>query len=123
MVYSFVGRCYLSIGISLITKGKLVNLKESLRDLAKGTEYRKYCKFGGIYMGLDSETQELLSSALKSSASTMAITRALNADGIDVRREHIGEKRSCFTGENPNCCLNNCDTTDNTQTITISEDK
>ena len=53
-------------------------------------------------MGLDDETKELLSSALKGSASTMAITRALNADGIDVRREHIGEKRACFTGENPN---------------------
>jgi hypothetical protein len=100
-----------------------VNLKESLRDLARGTEYKKYCKFGGIYMGLDDETKELLSSALKGSASTMAITRALNADGIDVRREHIGEKRACFTGENPNCCLNKCDTQDNNGTITISEDK
>lgn len=84
-----------------------MGLKDSLQDLITSTEYGKYCKFGSIYMGMDPDTQELLSAALKSSASTMDITKALNSDGIQVRREHVGEKRMCFTGKNENCCLRN----------------
>lgn len=82
-----------------------MGLKETLRAIAVDVEYKKYCKFGAIFMGLDEETQDLLAVACKGNASTLEITRALNADGIEVRREHVGEKRRCFMETNPNCCL------------------
>jgi hypothetical protein len=84
-----------------------MGLKDSLQDLITNTEYGKHCKFGTIYLGMDEDTQQLLTAALKSSAKTMDITKALNADGIQVRREHVGEKRACFTENNENCCLRN----------------
>jgi alkylhydroperoxidase/carboxymuconolactone decarboxylase family protein YurZ len=82
-----------------------MGLKDSLQQLISDVEYQKYCKFGSIYMSLDQETRELLAVALRGDAPTLQITKALNSDGIDVRREHVGEKRACFTSDNPNCCL------------------
>lgn len=63
------------------------------------------CKVGRIYASMDKETAEAFFSVMNGAASTMDITRALNSEGIAVRRELLGEKRACFRGENNNCCV------------------
>jgi hypothetical protein len=79
-------------------------LKDILQDMAKGVS-NKFCKFGEIYMSLDAETQEALSSAMVSEASTMAICRALKDEGHPIGREHLGSKRDCFKSADENCCI------------------
>lgn len=78
-------------------------LKDAFKELISPTSNR--CKFGIIYEGFDDETKEAFNEVLLSSATTQDITRALNADGIKIRREFVGEKRSCFTDPDKPCCL------------------
>jgi hypothetical protein len=83
-----------------------MSLKDTLKSIADGSLAGSFCKFGKIYHGMDDDTKEAMRSAMASSASTMDICRALNDDGIKVRREFIGEKRKCFTSQSAACCLN-----------------
>lgn len=84
-------------------------LKDSLKQLIQNNQGRsRDCKLGKIIQSQDTETAEVIVEALISDASTMGIVRALNADGINLSREYLGEKRAtCF--KNPDmaekCCL------------------
>lgn len=80
-------------------------LADTLKSLADTSKNNALCKFGKIFMGLDEETREALDSALRSEASTMDISRALNDDGLHIRREFLGEKRRCFNDLATTCCL------------------
>jgi hypothetical protein len=80
-------------------------LKDTLLSLTDTSKNSSFCKFGKIYFDVDEETRDALSSALKSGASTMDICRALNEDGLHIRREFLGEKRRCFTDSSVQCCL------------------
>jgi hypothetical protein len=80
-------------------------LKDTLLTLTDSSKNSLFCKFGKIYIDLDEETRGALESALKSGASTMDICRALNDDGIHIRREFLGEKRRCFADSSTPCCL------------------
>ena len=83
-------------------------LKDTLKLIADKSGMGSMCKFGKIYSDMDAETKEALRSAMTSSASTMDICRALNDDGIKIRREFLAEKRKCFSSISAasNCCLN-----------------
>jgi hypothetical protein len=85
-----------------------MSLKDTLKSIADSSGMTSLCKFGRIYVDMDDETKEALRSAMNSSASTMDICRALNDDGIKIRREFLGEKRKCFSSISAasNCCLN-----------------
>jgi hypothetical protein len=83
-----------------------MSLKDTLNSIADNSQNSSFCKFGKIYSDMDEDTQEAMRSALTSGASTMDICRALNDDGIKVRREFLGEKRKCFTSQSATCCLN-----------------
>ena len=86
-------------------------LKDALQQLLKDPEGKaKECKLGKIIASQDSDTAELLIEALAGEASTMGLVRTLGAEGINLSREYLGEKRAtCF--KNPesakNCCLAN----------------
>ena len=86
-------------------------LRDSLKQLIQDPEGRsRECKLGKIIQSQDAETSEIMIEALLSNASTMGIVRALGAEGINLSREYLGEKRAtCF--KNPEaaekCCLNN----------------
>lgn len=82
-----------------------MGLKDTLQALAAKPNGLGYCKFGGIFINLDKETQQAMADVLRSGASTLDITRALNSDGISIRREFVGEKRRCFNDPNVVCCL------------------
>jgi hypothetical protein len=83
-------------------------LADTLKSIADNSGDALLCKFGRIYKNMDKDTQNALRSAMNSSASTMDICRALNDDGIKIRREFLGEKRKCFssTSTASACCLN-----------------
>lgn len=78
-------------------------LKDTFKELTLPVNNR--CKFGAIYEGFDEETKDAFKEVLLSSATTQDITRALCADGIKVRREFVGDKRTCFTNPEKECCL------------------
>ena len=80
-------------------------LKDTLSALAAKPNGLGYCKFGVIFINQDTDTQSAMTDVLRSGASTLDITRALNADGISIRREFIGEKRRCFNDPSIICCL------------------
>ncbi len=82
-----------------------MGLKDTLISLSTKPAGQGYCKFGAIFVNQDKETQDALKDVLRSGASTLDITRALNNDGISIRREFVGEKRRCFTDPTINCCL------------------
>lgn len=82
-----------------------MGLKDTLQALASKPNGLGYCKFGGIFINFDKDTQDALADVLRSGASTLDITRALNNDGITIRREFVGEKRRCFNDPNIVCCL------------------
>jgi hypothetical protein len=83
-----------------------MDLRDRLKRLAEKSGVNgKICKFGNIYISLEQETREAFECAMTSGATTMDITRALNEDGIKVRREYVAEKRKCFREENLECCL------------------
>ena len=86
-------------------------LKDTLKELIeKPSNTVDKCKLGSIISSQDSETQTVLLEALCGDISTMSLIRALNAEGIKLSREYLGEKRAtCFKSENglSNCCLNN----------------
>lgn len=83
-----------------------MGLKDALISITENNgSHGGLCKFGRICVDLDLETQHALRAAMISSASIMEITRALNDDGIKVRREFVGQKRHCFTNPDSNCCL------------------
>jgi hypothetical protein len=82
-----------------------MGLKENLKTIIQNTQKKGLCKFGGIYKQLPEEEKSLLVQVLRSEASTMEITRALNSDGIHIRREFVSEKRKCFTDPSIECCL------------------
>jgi hypothetical protein len=79
-------------------------LKNILQDMANGVS-NKFCKFGDIYMALDEETQEALSGAMKSDASTMSLCKVLKDEGHPIGREHLGAKRECFKNPTDSCCI------------------
>jgi RecB family endonuclease NucS len=79
-------------------------LKDAFKELTTSPA-NNLCKFGVIYEGFDEETKEAFRGVLLSSATTQDITRALCADGIKIRREFVGEKRTCFTNPEKECCL------------------
>jgi hypothetical protein len=83
-------------------------LKDTHKLIADNSGIASLCKFGKIYSDMDTETKDALRSAMTSGASTMDICRALNDDGIKIRREFLGEKRKCFASISAasNCCLN-----------------
>lgn len=89
-------------------------LKDALQQLLKDPEGKsRECKLGKIIASQDEETAVLLVEALAGEASTMGLVRTLGAEGINLSREYLGEKRAtCF--KNPesakNCCLFNKDT-------------
>jgi hypothetical protein len=83
-----------------------MSLKDTLKSITDNSQVSSFCKFGKIYYEMDDDTKEAMRSAMTSSASTMDICRALNDDGIKVRREFLGEKRKCFTSQSAACCLN-----------------
>lgn len=78
-------------------------LKDELSVLSKGG--RRTCKVGAILDSLDEETAEALVVAMRSDASTMAITRALAADGKPVGRDVVAVKRECFKNPTEQCCI------------------
>lgn len=83
-------------------------LRDALRQLIDDPSGRaKDCKLGKIISSQDEETAEIFIEALKSSASTMGLVRALKSEGIAISREYLGEKRArCFKEPgNANCCL------------------
>lgn len=82
-----------------------MNLKETFKSLSGESFALGLCKFGSIYEDFDPETQEAFRDVLLSPVSTQKITRALNDDGIKIRREHVGDKRRCFLDINKKCCL------------------
>lgn len=82
-----------------------MGLKDTLVSLSSKSASKGYCKFGAIWIDQDEETQQALTDALRSGASTLDITRALNQDGIAIRREFLGEKRRCFNDPEIICCL------------------
>jgi hypothetical protein len=82
-----------------------MGLKDTLLSLASKPDGLGYCKFGAIFINQDKELQDALTEVLRSGASTLDITRALNNDGISIRREFVGEKRRCFKDPNIICCL------------------
>ena len=85
-----------------------MGLRDALIDITeRNGSIGGLCKFGRICVSLDIETQDALKAAMISSASIMEITRALNDDGIKIRREFGGQKRQCFTNPNADCCLKN----------------
>jgi hypothetical protein len=85
-----------------------MSLKDTLNSIADNSVNGSLCKFGRIYVDMDDDTQNALRSAMNSGASTMDICRALNDDGIKIRREFLGEKRKCFSSISTSsaCCLN-----------------
>ncbi len=82
-----------------------MGLTENLKALMDGAGVVNLCKFGSIYKSLPEEERKLLGQVLCSGATTMDITRALNVDGIKIRREFVGEKRKCFLNNDIPCCL------------------
>lgn len=82
-------------------------LKDRLIDITGEAVNGSYCKFGRIYLSLDDETKEALVAAMRSSASSVEIAKALSADGHKTRREFVGQKRPCFNDPNVECCLGN----------------
>lgn len=82
-----------------------MGLKDTLQALTVKPNSLGYCKFGAIFINQDKETQEAFTEVLRSGASTLDITRALNNDGISIRREFLGEKRRCFNDPDIVCCL------------------
>lgn len=85
-------------------------LKDSLKQLIQNPDSSsRECKLGRIIQSQDQETAEVIIEALASEASTMGIVRALNAEGISLSREYLGEKRkTCFKSPEAasKCCLN-----------------
>ena len=78
-----------------------MGLRDALIDITeRNGSIGGLCKFGRICVSLDIETQDALKAI-------MEITRALNDDGIKIRREFVGQKRQCFTNPNADCCLKN----------------
>lgn len=85
-----------------------MGLKDRLIEISgNSASSRDYCKFGQIYLSLDEETQQALVAALRSSATSVDIAKALSADGYKTRREFVGQKRQCFTNPEVECCLKN----------------
>lgn len=82
-----------------------MSLKDTLNLIASSSQRASLCKFGKIYTGMDAETRDALRSALDSDATTMDICRALNDDGIKIRREFLADKRKCFSSQSPSCCM------------------
>lgn len=82
-----------------------MGLKENLEAMILDSHNKHLCKFGSIYRELPEEEKLLLGKVLRSEASTMDITRALNSDGIKIRREFVAEKRKCFLDMDIKCCL------------------
>ena len=82
-----------------------MSLKDTLNLIAKSSHYPSLCKFGRIYTDMDEETRDALRSAITSGATTMDICRALNDDGIKIRREFLAEKRKCFSSQSASCCM------------------
>lgn len=82
-----------------------MGLKEELKTIIQNSRTKGLCKFGNIYKQLPEDEKSLLVQVLQSGASTMEITRALNSDGIHIRREFVAEKRKCFTDTSMECCL------------------
>jgi hypothetical protein len=83
-----------------------MSLKDTLNLIANSSQCASLCKFGRIYTGMDEDTQDALRSAVTSGATTMDICRALNDDGIKIRREFLAEKRKCFSSHSASCCMN-----------------
>lgn len=83
-------------------------LKDTLKLIVNNSGLASMCKLGRIYSDMDTETKDAFRNAMTSSASTLAICRALNDDGIKIRREFLGDKRKCFSSISAasNCCLN-----------------
>lgn len=96
-------RCALISARIVLGYWRIMALKDAFKELTLPTNNR--CKFGVIYEGFDEETKEAFKEVLLSSATTQDITRALCADGIKIRREFVGEKRTCFTDPEKECCL------------------
>ena len=83
-----------------------MSLKDTLNLIASSSKSASLCKFGGIYVGMDEDTKDALRSAMTSGATTMDICRALNDDGVKIRREFLAEKRKCFSTHSASCCMN-----------------
>jgi hypothetical protein len=98
---------------TIAEKGHDAMLKDSLKQLIQDPDGKaRECKLGKIIKSQDSETAEVIVEALLSSASTMGIVRALGAEGINLSREYLGEKRAtCFKDPDAaaKCCLNKQD--------------
>lgn len=82
-----------------------MGLKENLKTIIENSHTKSLCKFGRIYKELPEDEKSLLVQVLKSEASHMEIAKALNSDGIHIRREFVAEKRKCFTDTSMECCL------------------
>lgn len=81
-------------------------LKDALTGLIEKAESgkTKECKLCGVISSQDAETSDIIIKALQSQASTMSIVRALNAEGINVSREYVGERRKvCFRNPDSKC--------------------
>lgn len=83
-----------------------MSLKDTLNLIVSNSKCASLCKFGGIYTRMDEDTRDALRSAMTSGATTMDICRALNDDGVKIRREFIAEKRKCFSTYSALCCMN-----------------
>ncbi|MDA1122518.1 MAG: hypothetical protein O2887_18880 [Bacteroidetes bacterium] len=84
-----------------------MTLKDTFDKLLSQSPYgrRGLCKMGRIYVDFDEETQKSFKEVMLSGAATTAITKALNQDGIGIRREFVAIKRKCFTQPGQECCL------------------
>jgi hypothetical protein len=80
-------------------------LKDALRVAIENSNKKKECKISEIMSSLDEETKLSFVEAMASNAKTTDITRALNANGIQVGREFLGQKRECFKEMSKDCCV------------------
>lgn len=81
-------------------------LKDALNGLIEKAESGKTrdCKLCSVIASQDKETSQIIVKALQSNASTMSIVRAMNAEGILISREYVGERRRvCFRTPDSKC--------------------
>lgn len=80
-------------------------LKDALRIAVEKSNAKKVCKISEIMASLDEETKLSFVEAMASNAKTTDLTRALNANGIQIGREFLGQKRECFKDTSKDCCM------------------
>lgn len=84
------------------------NLSERLKTLTtQSVGLSAPCPVGRIATLMDEETKQAFFQAMKSEAATMAIHKALAAEGIGIARNALAKHRQCFKDKQHECkCFN-----------------